>query len=131
MRVICCRAEFPVPENTLRQSSLLSELHCIDPEGCAGLPCGPNTWLAWAAGDPAGIREVELLHNVIEVSFLYVHRAGYGVPLVALHRHKLPVQSFAHMCAIEIRKLPKRRSALLQCAKSHTQNLKLERGASI
>jgi hypothetical protein len=91
MRVICCQdgAEFLVPDNVLTQSPLLSDLHSLDPEGCPELPCGRGAWEAWAAGDPLGIHEVQLLHDVIEVSFVYINRASQTVPLVA-DLHSVP-----------------------------------------
>jgi hypothetical protein len=78
MRVICCqdRTEFRVPDNVLTQSPLLSDLHSLDPEGCPELPCGRRAWEAWVAGDPTGIHDVQLLQDVIEVSYPYVNQAG-------------------------------------------------------
>lgn len=70
MRIICRQDgfELSVPDAALSRSPLLSDINALDPEGCAELPCDSRTWKAWVEDEPTGIKDVKLLHDVVEVS---------------------------------------------------------------
>jgi hypothetical protein len=60
--------ELSVSDIALSRSPLLSDIHSLDPVACAELPCDSRTWEAWVADEPSRIKDVKLLHEVVEVS---------------------------------------------------------------
>jgi hypothetical protein len=69
MRILCRDGiELPVSDVAVSRSPLLLDVHTLDPEGCAELPCDSRTWEAWVANEPTLIKDVKLLHDVVAVS---------------------------------------------------------------
>jgi hypothetical protein len=70
MRIVCLQdgIELAASDIALSQSPLLSDIHSLDPVACAELPCDSRTWKAWVADEPTLIKDVKLLHDVVEVS---------------------------------------------------------------